>query len=58
MNFHLINPKNLICDKEAEKYQIDFYFGGHTIRLKKNLIMRIKNKLKRILNFKIKTAKL
>ena len=50
----IIHPKFLVCDKEAEKYQFDFYFGGNFIRLKKNFIIRIKNKLKRILKFKTK----
>ncbi len=53
----IIHPKFFVCDKKAEKYQFDFYFGGNNIRLKKNLLMRIKNKLKRTLNFKIKNSK-
>ena len=48
----IIHPKILVCDKEAEKYQFDFYFGGYSIRVNQNLIMRIKNKLKRLLKFK------
>ena len=47
------HPKFLICDKKAETYQFDFYFGGNDIRLKKNIIIRIKNKLKKILRFKL-----
>ena len=54
----IIHPKILVCNKKAEKYQFNFYFGGYSTRLKNNLIMRIKNKLKRILKFKIKTSKL
>ena len=54
----IIHPKFLVCDKKAEKYQFDFYFEGNNIRLKKKLIMRIKNKLKRILKFKIKNSKI
>ena len=50
----IIHPKILVCDKKAEKYQFDFYFGGYSRRLKNNLIKRIKNKLKRILKFEIK----
>ena len=53
----IVHPKFLVCDKKAEKYQFDFYFGGNSIRVNKNLIMRIKNKLKRIFKFKIKTTK-
>ena len=44
----IIHPKIFVCDKKAEKYQFDFYFGGYSIRLKKDLILRIKNKIKRI----------
>ena len=54
----IIHPKILVCDKKAEKYQFDFYFGGYYLRVKNNLIMRIKNKLRRTLNLKIKTYKL
>ena len=53
----IIHPKTMVCDKKAEKYQFEFYFGGYDIRLKKNFIMRIKNKLKRILNIKIKISR-
>ena len=42
----IIHPKYLFCDSEAEKYQFDFYFGGFSTRLKKNIILRIKNKFK------------
>ena len=52
----IIHPKILVCDKKAEKYQFDYYFGGINIRMKKNLIMRIKNKL--IKTFYLKTKKL
>jgi len=45
----LKHPKFIICDLEAEKYQFDYFFGGLTKRLKSNPILRIKNKLKRIL---------
>ncbi len=51
----IVHPKFLVCDKKAEKYQFDFYFGGNAIRLKKNLVIRIKNKLKKLFNIKIKT---
>ena len=48
----IIHPKYLFCDSEAEKYQFDFYFGGFSTRLKKNIILRIKNKFKRLFNKK------
>ena len=46
------HPKTIVCDREAEKYQFDHFFGGNEIRLKKNFIIRIKNKLKKILKLK------
>ena len=42
------DPEFIIYDLEAEKYQFDFFFGGFSNRLKNNLILRIKNKFKRI----------
>ena len=37
----LVDPKFIVCDLEAEKYQFDFFFGGFSKRLKKSLL-RIK----------------
>ena len=48
----IIHPNFIFCDLEAEKYQFDHFFGGYSERLKRNPLLRIKNKLKRI--FKIK----
>tara|TARA_A100001035_G_scaffold268997_1_gene254535 strand:- start:405 stop:1346 length:942 start_codon:yes stop_codon:yes gene_type:complete len=45
----LIHPKFILCDSDAERYQFDFFFGGYSTRLKNNFILRLKNKLKRIL---------
>lgn len=42
------DPEFIIFDFEAEKYQFDFFFGGFSTRLRKNIILRIKNKFKRI----------
>ena len=46
----LLHPKYILCDSKADKYQFDFFFGGHSSRLKNNFILRVKNKLKRIFN--------
>lgn len=48
----IIHPEFMICDSKAERYQFDYYFGGYNTRLRKNIFMRIKNKLNR--TFKIK----
>tara|TARA_Y100000589_G_scaffold71273_1_gene63707 strand:- start:8125 stop:9105 length:981 start_codon:yes stop_codon:yes gene_type:complete len=49
----IIDPEFLVCDLEAEKYQFDFFFGGFSNRIRKNKLLRIKNKIKKILNLKI-----
>ena len=48
----IIHPEYMLCDSEAERYQFDYYFGGFNTRLKKNILLRIKNKFKRLLNIK------
>ena len=49
----LSHPKYILCDAKAEKYQFDYFFGGYSTRLKNNFILRVKNKLKRILKIKV-----
>ena len=49
----IIDPKFLVCDLEAEKYQFDFFFGGFSNRIRKNKLLRIKNKIKKIFNLKV-----
>ena len=48
----IIHPQYMFCHSEAEKYQFDNYFGGFSTRLKKNILLRIKRKVKRLLNIK------
>ncbi len=49
----IIHPKYILCDEKAEEYQFDYFFGGYSMRLKNNFILRLKNKLKRILKIKV-----
>ena len=51
---NLIEPEFIICDLKAEKYQFDYFFGGFSKRLKKNPLLRIKNKFRRIFKRKYK----
>ena len=44
----LVDPKFIVCDLEAEKYQFDFFFGGFSKRMRRNPFLRIKNKFNRI----------
>ncbi len=48
----IVHPQYMFCDTEAEKYQFDYYFGGLSTRLKKNILLRTKRKIKRLLNIK------
>ena len=45
----IIHPSFMIRHSLADQYQFDYKFGGAGIRAKRNILARIKNKLKRLL---------
>ena len=46
----IIHPTFMIRHALADQYQFDYKFGGASIRARRNIPARIKNKLKRLLN--------